>query len=598
MKKSIPIFIILSLLFFAFILINFESVNAGGVTKGMPSGRTGIFSAGYRTCFLKSNGNVDCQGKNNVQQANDYNSGNALAVSAGQDHTCILKSNGETFCQGSGVTSYSASTSYAGDVNPGSATGVTTDEVTCVTKTNGFYCYGAFGISSPNSNPEGIASGSNLACDMLGSYVYCQGNLGSLIGDFYTFGSGYSCPPPPCQCSGNSCNPSNNGQRCDSCEYYSVAGTVEACNNIDEDCDGTIDEGLSQACGNCGTQTCSAGTWSSCTGQGVCSPGSTQSCGSCGTESCTSSCQWNNMCVEGSCEILSAYWADMAEATTNKADKFDKIKIITLAQSLLYNQDVSIKVYESQTLFGLGILDWINPDNLITTITHTIDSTGKGVSQWQIPDAASSTYYYAYAESSYGTSEPTWYLNASSVEYNNKPNAVITFPNYDSINNYKFSVGQEITFTQSSYDIDDNILTYSWDFDTGNPATSTSPNPSPVSYLTAGSNYITLAVTDERGGTSLDTAGILIDDPATNQAPLVAITSPESGVSYSNSVLIDATKTIDDNTLFENLLFTWYFDGVIDSEHTNVAGLAGATFTKVFDTSGVHTIAVMVDDGE
>lgn len=51
--------------------------------------------------------------------------------------------------------------------------------------------------------------------------------------------------------------------------------TSETCNNVDDDCDGSVDESLSQECGTdvgaCvkGTQTCSAGNWSACGGSYV-----------------------------------------------------------------------------------------------------------------------------------------------------------------------------------------------------------------------------------------------------------------------------------------------------------------------------------------
>ncbi|MBU1382068.1 SUMF1/EgtB/PvdO family nonheme iron enzyme [Myxococcota bacterium] len=67
------------------------------------------------------------------------------------------------------------------------------------------------------------------------------------------------------------------------CSGQILPGT-ETCNNLDDDCDGQIDEGLTQSCysgpsgtagnGVCitGTQTCSAGNWGSCAGEVTPSP--------------------------------------------------------------------------------------------------------------------------------------------------------------------------------------------------------------------------------------------------------------------------------------------------------------------------------------
>ncbi|MDI7267756.1 MAG: MopE-related protein [Myxococcota bacterium] len=51
-----------------------------------------------------------------------------------------------------------------------------------------------------------------------------------------------------------------------------VPGTTETCNNVDDDCDGLTDEGLTRPCGTdegecaAGTQTCVAGVWRACAG--------------------------------------------------------------------------------------------------------------------------------------------------------------------------------------------------------------------------------------------------------------------------------------------------------------------------------------------
>ena len=60
-----------------------------------------------------------------------------------------------------------------------------------------------------------------------------------------------------------------------------------------------------QACGNCGnqTRTCNNGmwsNWSTCTGQGACTPSTSRSCGTNGTQNCTTSCAWGD-CTGQTC---------------------------------------------------------------------------------------------------------------------------------------------------------------------------------------------------------------------------------------------------------------------------------------------------------
>ena len=72
------------------------------------------------------------------------------------------------------------------------------------------------------------------------------------------------------------CNAAQTGT---TCSVTAGTPTTEICNNIDDDCDGMVDEGVTQSCyagpagtsgvGICrpGTQTCAAGVFGACTGQ-------------------------------------------------------------------------------------------------------------------------------------------------------------------------------------------------------------------------------------------------------------------------------------------------------------------------------------------
>jgi cysteine-rich repeat protein len=97
------------------------------------------------------------------------------------------------------------------------------------------------------------------------------GGLGSGLGDSCTAGMGF------CARTGTVvCNSAQNGTTCNA-----TAGipSAEVCNNIDDDCDGMTDEGLTQSCyggpsgtagvGACtaGTSTCSAGAYGACVGE-------------------------------------------------------------------------------------------------------------------------------------------------------------------------------------------------------------------------------------------------------------------------------------------------------------------------------------------
>ena len=74
-----------------------------------------------------------------------------------------------------------------------------------------------------------------------------------------TDGDGYLGTPTGC---GTDCNDNNAAIK---------PGATEVCDNVDNNCNGQIDESLTQSCGSgacAGTQTCSAGTWGACSSQG------------------------------------------------------------------------------------------------------------------------------------------------------------------------------------------------------------------------------------------------------------------------------------------------------------------------------------------
>ena len=141
----------------------------------------GVSAGSYHTCILKSNGNVDCYGDNVGGSTKDYNGGDAIGVSAGNYHTCILKSNGNVDCYGDNDKG------QANDYNGGDAIGVSAGNYhTCILKSNGNVdCYGDNDKGQANDYNGGDAIGISAAGGYFGSTtcilksngnVFCQGD--------------------------------------------------------------------------------------------------------------------------------------------------------------------------------------------------------------------------------------------------------------------------------------------------------------------------------------------------------------------------------------------------------------------------------------
>ncbi len=102
-------------------------------------------------------------------------------------------------------------------------------------------------------------------------------------------GTSPDCPADVFLPSSTVCAPSTSGCPARTCTGVSGAcpadsGSAEVCNNIDDDCDGRVDEDVTMACytgptgtagvGVCraGTQSCAAGAWGGCVGQVIPTP--------------------------------------------------------------------------------------------------------------------------------------------------------------------------------------------------------------------------------------------------------------------------------------------------------------------------------------
>ena len=135
-----------------------------------------------------------------------------------------------------------------------------------------------------------------------------------------------------------------------------VGPAIETCNGVDDDCDGAIDETLARACGTdvgecvAGTQTCGAGIWGTCSGRGPvaescngldddcngtiddgcsCVTGATRGCGTdvgecvAGTQTCDALGRW------GSC---TGAVGPVAETCNNRDDDCDGATDETLSR--------------------------------------------------------------------------------------------------------------------------------------------------------------------------------------------------------------------------------------------------------------------------
>jgi PKD repeat protein len=164
---------------------------------------------------------------------------------------------------------------------------------------------------------------------------------------------------------------------------------------------------------------------------------------------------------------------------------------------------------------------------------------------------------------------------------NNPPTAAFTPPTC--------TVGQPCPFDDTSTDSDGNIVSRSWTFQDGVPATSSDDNPQ-ITFASEGSKSVTLTVTDDDGATNSVTHSVTVN-PATptNQPPEAAFEThcDETG-------LCDFT---DNSTDFDGNVVAWSWNfGHPDSGDANLSDQPNPSHP--FSVPGVYVVTLTVTDDE
>ncbi len=134
-----------------------------------------------------------------------------------------------------------------------------------------------------------------------------------------------------------------------------------------------------------------------------------------------------------------------------------------------------------------------------------------------------------------------------------------------------------------SYDSDGTIVNYTWDFGDG---TKGYGETTTHVYSNPGTYQVTLTVKDDDGATGSDTTTAMILNQTTGNLPPVAkANGPYSGLT-GGEVLFKATGSYDPDGTIVN--YTWDFgDGTKGY---------GETTTHVYDTAGLYTVILTVED--
>ncbi len=145
--------------------------------------------------------------------------------------------------------------------------------------------------------------------------------------------------------------------------------------------------------------------------------------------------------------------------------------------------------------------------------------------------------------------------------------------------------GRALTFNaMASYDPDDSIATYAWNFGDGASATGLERTHA---YQNPGDYTVTLTVTDVAGRTATDTQKVHID--LSQQKPVAMVSGPVVVIATRNAFL-SSSDSFDRNN--DPLTYKWDFGDGTTATTTNEQGIR-----HTYAQPGDYTVTLVVNDG-
>lgn len=348
-------------------------------------------------------------------------------------------------------------------------------------------------------------------------------------------------------------------------------------------------------------------------------------------------------CREGAITGQS-YWANMQDSKITNADITDRVKMIWPSSGFLDGSQFRFEIYERDENI-LDADDEIRTESLgnaIYAAYHSGDT--KLEAAWEIltediekgENEDASQFFFRIYDSSNNLVNTSGLLEVSINDYENSPPvAEITGPESGGI----YFVGENIHFSQGSYDLDD-FIEYEWDLGDGTVRTGNTIIGDPnyfanyefdYQYTSPGQMDVILTVIDERGLRSEHRIPILIIDNSMGsetQYILAKIDSPawssyirgyNASFDASSSFAVETAScdgttcaincllggcpatTSDGSTTigdpyssrgdYSDLNFSWTFD---DSSSYRAKGDNGRIFKKAFGRLGKHSAKLNV----